>query len=404
MMKKLSSWGLRAAWTISTALLVTAPGTSQKSVGLAEDETAGNNLSVPVVWSDRVGLPLRGSPDDPPVLLGDWWYWWGTESATGSPLSCRPDPDDMSRCDDGVPGRANGPMPGASLPGAEVFQAFLQKDEFNVWQAWNDYAQGRVLVDWIDWGDNLEARNWNLRSQVRTEVVLLEDLRTNDSAQGGWEPVGIPVHYSMRHTAGWGATEMHGLAVMAGVPQLELGTEATVYSHSVRFVIQKLNIRRDDPRTSQLYWGRDAGWVQSAATVGRLVEPPMYDGRVWQSGDGPGFYKAEINIKGRVIYGYTWDVRNMNQGPGDYRLTFALEQGPLAVPQNTFFHEDVTAIVPFGDEETTLGPKAGGGGGGGGGGGRGGTGGGGSPQTGARAQIDYKNNLTYIDVRITSGG
>lgn len=398
-MKKLSDWGLRTAWTISTALFVATTATSQKSAGRIEEETAGNNLSVPVVWSDRVALTLRGSPDELPVLLGDWWYWWGINPGDDTPLSCPPDPDDMTRCDDGVPGRATGPRPGAYHPGNEVYQAFLQKDEFNVWQAWNDYAQGPVFVDWVDWGDNLEARNWNLRSQVRTEVVLLEDLRTDDSVYGGWEPAGTPIQYSMLHTSGWGATEMHGLAVMAGVPQVGLGEEATVYSHSVRFVIQKMNIRRDDPRTQHLYWGGDAGWVEPAATAARLIEMPIYDGRVWQSGDGPGFYKAEINIKGRVIYGYTWNVRDMNQGAGDYRLTFALEQGPLAVRKNTFFHEDVTAIVPFGDEESTDGPKVGGGGGGGGSGG----GQGGAP-VGARPKIDYKHQLTYIDVRITASG
>ena len=52
-----------------------------------------------------------------------------------------------------------------------------------------------------------------------------------------------------------------------------------------------------------------------------LVSLPIFNKAVYEALDGPGFYSAEINVKGKVIYGYTWKVRTLNQGTGYYRLT-----------------------------------------------------------------------------------
>src|SRR5690606_18164402 len=127
-------------------------------------ESYGNNLSYPVIWSEGVPKVLRGTPAMVPLLGGTWWWWWGTDLETGDPLSCAPDPDDTTRCDDGVTGTATGVMPGSG-----AIKVYLQKDEFNVWQAGNLNAGGLVIVDNIDWGDNLESSDWNLNSQVRIE-------------------------------------------------------------------------------------------------------------------------------------------------------------------------------------------------------------------------------------------
>ena len=78
------------------------------------EETAGNNLSYPVIWSEGVQKVLPGTPGMVPVVQGEWWYWWGTEGADPdiTPLSCLPDPDDNALCDDGVEGQATGATPG----------------------------------------------------------------------------------------------------------------------------------------------------------------------------------------------------------------------------------------------------------------------------------------------------
>lgn len=41
-------------------------------------DTAGNNLSFPVIWAEGVAKVLPGTPGMTPILLGEWWYQWGT--------------------------------------------------------------------------------------------------------------------------------------------------------------------------------------------------------------------------------------------------------------------------------------------------------------------------------------
>ena len=46
---------------------------------------------------------------------------------------------------------------------------------------------------------------------------------------------------------------------------------------------------------------------------------------VYNAGDGPGYYSAEINVKGKVIYGMLWDLKKAGDGPGTYRITFSFD-------------------------------------------------------------------------------
>ena len=96
-------------------------------------------------------------------------------------------------------------------------------------------------------------------------------------------------------------------------------------------------------------------------------------------------YSAEINVGGKVIYGYNWAVRHVNTGPGPYRITFSLDSLP---DLNTYF-TPMTYVKPS-DEVVTESDDDGGDTGGG------------------VAYIDVENNLTYIDINIvpkeTGGG
>ncbi|MEJ2513413.1 MAG: hypothetical protein P8Y72_17680, partial [Anaerolineales bacterium] len=149
-----------------------------------------------------------------------------------TPAACAPDPDEgntelnpagVPLCDDGVAGSVDLDLvagtPAATNP-LPLVKAYIQKDSNNVWQAGSaDWSAAPVNVHWIDWGDNLESVDWYTRSQVRTEVVLFQDLV---------EPM---LEYEMRHTSGWGINEVHGLATtLTGAPLLGEGTQATVYS------------------------------------------------------------------------------------------------------------------------------------------------------------------------------
>ncbi|MDZ4385275.1 MAG: hypothetical protein U0944_02535 [Candidatus Moranbacteria bacterium] len=302
-------------------------GTSQaRAEEPVTDVVFGNNLSFPVFWSDGVTKTLRGAPGADPVIGGAWWYQWGVD-ADGNPLSCPPDPDDEQFCDD----RNSGTV-GAEPGGRQ--RAYLQQQENNVWQAETIFPQGPVIIDWIDWGDNLESVPWYLNSKVRIEVVPLKDL-----------PFGA-FQYEMLHTYGLGIDEMWGLSSAEGArPEKSLSSQATVYSNCARLTIQRLLVDRSDLRLAQLVWvepnedaGISGGWVGDG-----LINPPIFTGAVRNAGDGPGFYSAEINVKGKVVYGYTWSVKEMNEGAGSYRLTFNLDQEGCE-DLNTFIVPGMTSI------------------------------------------------------------
>jgi hypothetical protein len=271
-----------------------------------EEETAGNHLSLPVIWSDPYSLPLPGT--------------FGVERFEGRSTEI----------------------------GGVLW--YHQKDEDNEWQAESsDWSGSPVDVTYVDWGDNLEAKNWNTRSKVRVEVVLFQDLTTPLTG------------YEMSYISGQGQTEVWGTN---GVQYDSY--EATVYSHNARLVIQKLPFPPDkcllDWDPSGARWQGDAG-------------EPLFNGGVWEGGDGPGYYSAEINVGGKVIYGYNWDVKKNGEGAGHYRITFALDPVNGSIPLNTFFQ---TTQVKLGEEV----PDGGSGGG--------------------VAAVDHANNLSYIDIEIVS--
>ena len=346
--------------------------------------TEGNNLSYPVIWAEGIAKTLRGLEGAAPLLQGEVWYQWGTNGSDPDivPASClkeKDEPHGMHLCDDGNPGTFNDGMV-AGLPEANtpmpLVQAFIQKDLNNVWQAFNGTPEeagvaesdGRIQIDLIDWGDNLESVDWNLNSMVRTEVVLFKI-----------RPVTVTrwLEYEMRHTSGWGKDEAHGLASTLDSPQAVMGSgeQATVYSHCGRLTIQRLLVPKGDEQLANLVWVPEQGWTGEG-----IVNAPLFNMAVHQAGDGPGYYNAEINVKGRVIYGYTWSLRDMNEGEGAYRITFSFDATCGSVPLNAYFGEFTELIMPV--EEGEVLPEA-------------------EPTGGGTPVLDIVNNLTYIDINIT---
>jgi hypothetical protein len=411
---KLRPIRLAAVLALAAAVAVlggTAAEAAKKGGGRPGGEAAGNNLSFPVIWSDGVTKVLRGAPGVE-NLNGAMWYWWGTD-LDGNPESCLADPDDQDYCDDGLTGEIIGPAPCADRTDPDCMAVFQQQDSMSDWQAesanWGDSSEAPdVNVHWIDWGDNLESVDWYTRSKVRTEVVLIQDLTT---------PM---LQYGIRHLEGWGISELWGLATVGLVwdpnPDDEIdetvyytyaekfdGYQATVYSGCARLTIQKLLLQRDDACLEYLEWDEDFGhWTspisypEGVDCPGDVVNGSIFNKVVWEGGDGPGFYSAEINVKGKVIYGYTWDVKNLNDttpvppatkpsAAGDYRVTFSLDSLNCPVVLNTFF--DAYTQVQEPAEEEALEAEE-------------------EPGGGAVGVIDVVNNLTYMDVRILerSGG
>lgn len=340
-----------------------------------------------------------------PVLNGTWWYQWGTNGTDPdvTPASCLPDPDEsnpglnpnaLPLCDNNVAGTVNLNLVAGTPPAdnpSPLARAFVQKELANEWQAWSGYpadagavdpGDGTLHVDFIDWGDNLESVDWYTKSMVRTEVVLLQTLPA------------AKLEYQMRHVSGWGINEVHGLAATWNpvTPILGPGTQATVYSYCAGFSIQKLLVPKGSPELATLEWmprtydpvtGNYEGgkWVGA----GLVSENTVFNKAVREQGDGPGYYSAEINVKGRVIYGYTWNVKLANEGPGDYRLTFSLDEECGNYARNTFFTAETEILQPLEEEAAPLSLLE-------------------ADLGGGKAMVDVTNNLTYIDISILDRG
>lgn len=352
-----------------------------KPADVGGDESVGNCLSFPVIWSDG-SIDLRGTPDTPPVLEGEWYYVWGTDPV---------DPADMDNLKSAGPYAYDETPTKPDTGGETLYKAFIQKDANNVWQAANWSPEVATTIDFIDWGDNLESVDWTIKSQVRTEVVLYESITPGDLTQ-----------YAMRHCDGWGSSEVHGLQTLdnsdnspVGVPSehtAATGDLATVYSENARLTIQKFfetdkgNI--DDPIYNNIKWDADQKvWTNSGKDI--INEEALFNMAVHEAGDGPGYYSAEVNVKGKLIYGYTWNLKKMNDGEGYYRITFSFDERG----GKTFFDSTTQIMVPVEEDPEDINEVVG----------EGDTGS--EPDQGAEAHMWQDNNtgltVTYIDILIT---
>ncbi|GGK18188.1 hypothetical protein GCM10007962_10470 [Yeosuana aromativorans] len=333
-----------------------------------DNEKAGNNLSYPVIWADG-GLKTLPGTMGTYSLEGEWWYVWGEDPIDPqAPIySCKPMAGNSAKCENGEdPGDGN----------SMVYKAYLQKDKNNTWQAYNEAvpAGETMYVDWIDWGDNLESLAWKINSKVRTEMVLLKDI---DSV----------TQFSMRHVAGWGTDEVHGLqTTLNDEPVYGTGTQATIFTPNARFTIQKLNYTSESISPTRLNWVPGMGWTEKENEAYDIVNEPILNMAAADAGDGSGYYSAEINVKGKIIYGYTWDVSNLNEGEGYYRLTFSFDEGDEA-KGTVRFGESTKIVIPIEEESSDVAKTTEDGPGGGG-----------------IGIIDHSKNLTYMDVLIGESG
>lgn len=316
-------------------------GLSSKS---SEGDITANNLSAPVIWSDGVTLSLPGT-------FGD--EVWNPDSSI-------------------------------LIDGIEVYP----QHEGNLWQAQSvSFSAGNtsVNIDYIDWGDNLEAKNWPAGAKIRVETVLFKTFPSNSMPQFDEGMTGYDMIYisGQGKTESWGTNRQKNKFNHEGSPEFN----SLIYSGCAKLVIQKF-----DSSPIACEWLK-TGENPTGSWSGSGIGAPLFDGGVWESIDGPEGYSAEINIGGKVIYGYNWDTRITGEGPGFYRITFALIDDELTGTQlNTFINESTYILAAEEEVENALTAE--------------------SIKTdssevdlgGGIPQINAQYNLTYIDIELTSKG
>lgn len=249
--------------------------------------------------------------------------------------------------------------------GQDIERIYWQKNALNKWQAGYATSSSALPVDYVDWGDNLESRSWPVQV-IRVETNTFADL---DPAT---------TRFDMWHVFGQGTNELWG--VRANDPDAEpyaftAWPYAVNVSDGARLNIAKL-----------------ANGQATCPTVPPATPPynPIWNptDRVWTGTwvlyDAP--YTAELNIKGSYVYGYNWNLRSAIV-PGDvnkagwWRLTFYTSDNSIL-----FDDADVPKAPPT--SELIPAPLA-------------------SLEEGETGPlyvpvVDTTNNLTYIDICITS--
>lgn len=235
-----------------------------KPVPPEPEEAFGNNLSVPVVFAEGIGL------------FGNYF-----EIASG----LRSDEESLT-----VP---------FSLDDETYY---LQQSE-NTWCA--DYRggqSGQKEEVRLDWADNLVRQTWSTNSIIRVENVMFLDL-----------PIPTMQGYDMYFLGGEGKDEIWGTKGNKADSDI-----ATVFSATARLKIEKLTGEDQDG---------DPG--EPVAGLAPLFDSAIYEG-FGLDGKLEDKYSAEINVGGKAIYGYNWDLAKYDGLPSDqkegwYRLTFSID-------------------------------------------------------------------------------
>lgn len=199
-----------------------------------------------------------------------------------------------------------------------------------------------------------------------------------------YEDIDSVVQFSMRHVDSWGIDEVHGLqTTLDDQPVYGPGKQATVYTPKARLTIQKLNYARESIPLTRLIWlPNEKKWTESNPESSDIINEPIFNQAVSEAGDGSGYFNAEVNVKGKIMFGYTWNVTDINEGEGHYRLTFSFDEGDEAIG-TVKFDEFTKIVVPIEEEGKTTDDGPGG---------------------GASPVMNTSYNLTYIDVQIGDSG
>lgn len=260
----------------SAIVVVSGPGHGGGGGGEDGGETeVGNNLSWPVTFAEGIGL-------------------------TGLPVS--EDPGLRPGTEDGITVSALPFFYSGNVRDCGTPPLYYCQQGANVWQAeWSDASSQGPRNAEVQWGDNLTHHTWNTHNPIRIEVSL------NDLSTGALQG------FNMVHISGQGPTEMQGTDASTA------SLTPTIYSVTPRLTIQRIDTAGGQP------------------VVG---VPTVFNAAIWESigGEGRGRFGAEVNVAGKVIFGYSLFIQEVDntgwpvEKYGWWRITFALDDGGPVSP------------------------------------------------------------------------
>jgi hypothetical protein len=203
-------------------------------------------------------------------------------------------------------------------------EAYAQGTE-STWQA--DWLDGVSETQYVDakWGDNITGHQWTANQDVlRVEVNLTQDV-TPDTMTG----------FDMISLFGGKYAEF-----MGATGETSETTSRVVYSPHARLQIEKMNYT--DPEAPETWEG-----------IG-VVGEPLQDHAVWENyfiadSDSTFRFGSEINGAGSLTYGYVWMVKNDQVTPGWYRLILRFD--PIADCTTTVAPVVVAAVESEPEED-----------------------------------------------------
>ena len=296
-------------------------------------ETAfGNNLSVPVVFSEGIGITGL------PVTVAGAPNYANTGLRPGATENL---------VVNGLPYFYAGNVSDCTWP--DGTKAYCQKG-LNAWQAqWLDGSAALQHAS-ATWGDNIISQSLQTSAPVRVEVSL------NDLTSGTLSG------FNMQVVSGTGSTESQGTnGVTAAMTP-------TIYSVMPHLIVSKLD-----------------------TSGGNAVGSPLVDKRVIDAlgaEEGPGNFAAEVNVGGKIVYGYNLRVSEA----GWYRVAFVLEGSATNGVINATRNVTIDALTNSATEEES-----------GGSGGSGSGSGGSSTGTKPAPHLAGDGSSTWIDIYIGAG-
>lgn len=275
------------------------------------DVEASNNLSWPLLQPDEVKLFSEPLPFTAVKTADCWDFDTDFECEYFCETTDCPEPLRGYDADDY--GHAFDPIP------------LYEQGVGNLWRADYSLDQSPTKVALIDWGDNLEAKDWRLGAMIRVEVRLKGELADQTM-----------IYYPMYHMFGEGVTERWGTSYDPTSSDLEWTTDKPyIYANGARLLIQEV-----------------------------VCDDPVWNGERWkcEGTDMPVVYEddmsTEVNIGGYAIYGFRWVTRDCRaagtcRANMDYRLTFSLPTESSTNPSNVQISKTGGTIIEIAEEEPT---------------------------------------------------